>query len=154
MTNAAFAPIHAGENPSAEHIAHILDGLRHRTLPKQEWTNAAHYTAAAALLEEQRLAGAKAAMPDMIRDYNIATGGENTDAAGYHHTITIFLLKAINRFLSSRKTATLAENVALLLSSDLIDKQYMLRFYSADLLFSIEARRDWVAPDLKNLNED
>ena len=98
-------PIHPGDTVAADHFVHIIDGLRNRTLPKAEWTHGAHLTAAIALLEEAGVDGAIAAMPEMIQRYNEATGVNNTDTEGYHHTITVFYLHVIDDFC--RETPTL-----------------------------------------------
>lgn len=154
MTNKEFASLQAGARPDAAYIARLINGLRDCTLPESEWTNAAHYAGAAALLEEVGLAAAEAQMPGYIRRFNESVGGVNSDMEGYHHTITIFLLKRIDKFLKPMTSASLEEKVVALLSSPLVEKTYMLGFYSKDLLFSVKARRDWVAPDLKDIDAD
>jgi hypothetical protein len=146
-----FPPLHAGSVVTADHATHILNGLKARTLPKPEWTHGAHLTAGVMLLDEVGLDGALAAMPDMIRSYNEATGVQNTDSDGYHHTITVFYLAVINDFCAERLDAPPHNRATSLLASPLARKNYPLEYYSKDRLFSVEARRDLVPPDLKHL---
>ncbi len=66
-------------------IERIGRGLLDRSLPKREWTHAAHFAAALWLLRAEG-AAAHARMPPAIRAYNEATGVANTDSGGYHDT--------------------------------------------------------------------
>lgn len=147
-----FQPLHAGATLSADHVAHIICGLKNRTLPKNEWTHGAHLTAAVALLDEAGIDGARAAMPDMIRRYNEATGVNNTDTEGYHHTITVFYLHIVNDFCRGLAKPVHVRATALL-ASPLAARDYALQFYSKESLFSKDARRELVAPDIKPFSE-
>ncbi|HBK91968.1 MAG TPA: hypothetical protein DDZ68_09895 [Parvularcula sp.] len=128
--------------------AHIYDGVRNRTLPRPEWTHPAHLVFATALLDDRCLAGAEASAPALIRAYNESVGGVNDDAAGYHHTITIFFLRAICRFLAPYADEGRGARATRLLASPLAATDFPLRHYSKARLFSVEARRGWVGPDL------
>lgn len=145
----SFPPLHPGDAVSANHVAHIIAGLKARTLAKTEWTHGAHLVAAVALLDEVGLDGALRAMPDMIRRYNETAGGQNTDTEGYHHTITVFYLHVINDFVAQHHRAPVHDRASALLGSVLAARDYALSFYSKELLFSAVARRDYVPPDLK-----
>lgn len=145
----SFAPLHPGDTVCADHAAHIIDGLKARTLAKTEWTHGAHLVAALALLDEKGLGGALSAMPDMIRRYNEASGVHNSDTEGYHHTITVFYLHVINDFIARNPKASVHEDASALLGSALAARDYALNFYTKDLLFSVDARRDYVSPDIK-----
>lgn len=148
-----FEPLHAGAIADAAGVERVHDGLRARTLPKPEWTHAAHLTAAAALLDKLGLAGAEAEMPGLIRAYNEATGVQNTDNEGYHQTITLFFLRRIERFLAPFLDDPLSQRVTHLLASPLAERNYPLTYYKRDRLFSVAARRDWVPPDLKAIED-
>ena len=73
---------------SDSEISHIARSVLDKSLPKSEWTHAAHFAAALWMLAEPSR-DAMAEMPDIIRAYNLATGVENTDSDGYHETITL-----------------------------------------------------------------
>ena len=134
-------------------VDRIYHGVAALILPKPEWTHEAHLVAGCALLDEAGLAAAEARMPEMIRHYNVATGVQNTDTDGYHHTITLFYLRAIAAFMETQGDAPLAMRVTALLNSPLAHRGWPLNYYSRELLFSVEARRNWVDPDLKPLAE-
>ncbi len=145
----SFPPLHPGATVSADHAAHILGGLKDRTLPKPEWTHGAHLTAAVALIGDVGLDGALGAMPDMIRRYNEATGVNNTDTEGYHHTITVFYLHVVNDFCRRSDHGAVDAQATDLLASPLAARDYALQFYSRELLFSTNARRRYAPPDIK-----
>ncbi len=90
-----------------------------------------------------------------IKAFNVAKGGENTDTSGYHETITVFYVWAIEQFLSStNKDLPLEELANQLLASPIVHKEYPLKYYSKERLFSVKARHQWVEPDLQPINED
>ena len=128
-------------------LAAIANGLATRTLPKEKWTHAAHFAAALWLLETN----AAAAMPAFIRSYNESIGGANTDTSGYHETITLASLHAARVFRDARPHLPLFEVCNELLASQLGKSDWLLTHWSREKLFSTEARRRWVAPDLKPL---
>jgi len=131
-------------------IEHIGLGLIHRNLPKPEWTHAAHFAAASWLLSRgEREAFAR--LPGLIRAYNEATGVANTDAGGYHETITLASLRAARAWLAAHRGLALFEAVNALLAGECGRSEWPLQYWSRTLLFSVGARRAWVPPDLKPL---
>ena len=131
----------------------LVRRFRERTLPKAEWTHAAHL--AVGTWHVQRY-GAAAAIPrlrDGIRALNGTHGTANTDSSGYHETITCAYAHLIAGFLAAcPERMSLAERVEALLASPLARKDALLEYYSRDRLMSVAARRDWKDPDLKPFN--
>ena len=130
--------------PGDADIARIAHGLIDRSLPKTDWTHAAHFAAALWLVR----AGREAEMPARIRAYNTATGVANTDSSGYHETITQLYVIGIGLFAQTCAEEGLLARVNALLDSPISARDWPLRFYSAERLFSVEARRGWVEPDV------
>ena len=129
-------------------IRHIADGLITRTLPKSEWTHAAHFAAAAWLMASDNH-HAFSEMPKLIRAYNESTGTPNTKSEGYHETITIASLRATRSVLASApKDQPLYEVVNRLLQSELGEPNWLLNYWSKDRLYSADARERWIEPDL------
>lgn len=124
-------------------IERIARGLVARDLPKPEWTHAAHFAAALWLLR----AGRGAEMPALIRAYNEACGVANDDAGGYHETITRASLGAAAAMLADAGSAPLSAVLAALLARGFGDRDWLLRHWTRATLFSVAARRAWVAPD-------
>lgn len=131
-------------------IEHIARGLIDRSLPKSSWTHAAHFAAALWLLRA-RGALAMGEMPALIRAYNEATGVPNADTSGYHETITLASLRAVQARLSDRAGAALHVVLEELLASPLGRSDWLLTYWSRSVLFSVAARKAWVEPDLRPL---
>ncbi len=123
------------------------------TLPKAEWTHAAHFAAALWLLRKRPDLVAERDMPGMIRRYNESVGGVNSDMAGYHETITQASIRAARSFLRSVPAEIpLHEAHAALMAGPCGDKDWLLAHWSKDRLMSVEARREWVEPDIAPLD--
>lgn len=133
---------------SAAAIRHVGEGLLARTLPKPEWTHEAHLAACAWLVLERPDIIPEVRLPDIIRSYNVAVGGENTDSAGYHETLTQLYIRGVRCFLATCEEHGLLGKVNALLASEIAPRDWPFRFYSRELLFSVAARRGWVEPDL------
>lgn len=131
-------------------IERIGSGLADRTLPKREWTHAAHFAAAFWLLCRTDM-DAEREMPGLIRAYNESTGVANTDTGGYHESITLASLRAARAWLAARPDAPLHDALESLLASEYGRSEWLLVYWSKPVLFSVEARKSWVEPDLRPL---
>lgn len=131
-------------------IERIGRGIIDRSLPKAEWTHAAHFAAAFWLLRSPDR-DALREMPGFIRAYNEATGTPNTDTGGYHETITVASLRASSSWLSARPHASLHSALEELLLSPFGRSDWLLTYWTRPVLFSVAARRAWIEPDLKPL---
>jgi len=121
------------------------------TLPKAEWTHAAHFAVTLWLMRHHPARDLKTEMPGLIRAFNEATGTPNTDTGGYHETITQASLAAARCRLEALPGRALHQVLEALLDSPLGDSKWLLEHWSRERLFSVEARRNWLAPDLKPL---
>jgi hypothetical protein len=125
------------------------------TLPREEWTHEAHLATTAWLLLQRPDVDVDAELPGLIRRYNESVGGVNSDSEGYHETITRVFMHGVRLFLAVLKgtvpDCSLHELVSALLRSPYGRRDWPLRFYSAERLFSAEARRQFIAPDLAML---
>ena len=126
-----------------------------RTLPKSGWTHVAHLRVGLWHVCRFGEEGALARLRDGIRAYNEAVGTANTDSSGYHETLTVFYVRVIADFLQHAASTDGAPDA--LLEAELIatrgGRELPLEYYSRDRLFSVDARKGWVAPDLKPLPE-
>ena len=133
-------------------VAHIGEGLLARSLPREEWTHEAHLGATTYLLTGRPDVDLDTELPGIIRRYNESVGGVNSDTEGYHETITRSFLHGVRLFLAEAdREAALHELVNALLRSPMGSRDWPLRFYSRERLFSVEARRNFVAPDIAAL---
>ncbi|MBB6426023.1 hypothetical protein [Sphingopyxis sp. JAI128] len=134
-----------------EDIRAIGSGLLARTLPREAWTHEAHLAACLWLLSERPDVNVDAEIATIIRRFNESVGGVNDDTQGYHDSITRAYVAGVRAFLSQTPETRLAERVNALLLSDIGGRDWPLRFYSRELLFSVPARRGFVEPDLAPL---
>ncbi len=126
--------------------ATLVSAFEARTLPKEAWTHAAHVTVGAVFAHRYGRPEALARLRAMIPPYNVATGGENTDTAGYHDTITAYYAGAAADAV--RGAASEDEAARLALAGEHLTREAPLNYWSRELLFSTSARRGFVAPDL------
>jgi hypothetical protein len=136
---------------SDEEIATIGSGLLDRTLPKTAWTHAAHFAATLWLLRCRPDVEISREMPGFIRSYNEATGGANTETSGYHETITQASIRAARGFLVEAPPRPLFVTCNALMGSRLGEPEWLLEYWTRSRLFSVEARREWMEPDIKSL---
>ena len=130
-------------------IAHLGEGLVACTLSKDEWTHEAHLATTTYLTLKHPEIDLDVELPGMIRRLNESVGGVNSDSEGYHDSITRAFLRGVRLFLEEADTAApLHELVNELLLSPMGRRDWPLRFYSRELLFSVEARRKFVEPDV------
>jgi hypothetical protein len=133
-------------------VEHIGEGLLARTLPSAEWTHEAHLAATTYLLLKRPDLNVDAELPNLIRRYNESVGGVNSDSEGYHETITRVFLHGVRLFLAEAdREEPLHDLVNELLLSPMGQRDWPLRFYSPQRLFSVEARRHFIEPDLRAL---
>jgi hypothetical protein len=138
--------------PDDAAIDRIGAGLRERTLPKAAWTHAGHFAAALWLLRRHPEKDAVTHMPPLIRAYNESIGTANTDHSGYHETITLASIRAARSVLAAHPPSLpLHELVDRLMATPLGRSDWLLAYWTKVLLFSVEARRGWVEPDLAPL---
>ncbi len=133
-------------------IEHIGEGLLARSLPRADWTHEAHLAATTYLLLRRPDVDVDERLPDIIRSYNESVGGVNSDTEGYHETITRVFVRGVRLFLAEADAnEPLHDLVNQLLLSPMGKRDWPLRFYSPGRLSSLEARREWVRPDLASL---
>ena len=133
-------------------VKRIGEGLIACTLTRPEWTHEAHLAACLYIVAERPDIAAERDLPALIRSFNESVGGVNSDSEGYHETITQCFLRGVRGFLERTDAGLpLVEKVNGLLSCAEGRRDWPLRFYSAELLFSKEARLGWVEPDLAAL---
>jgi hypothetical protein len=132
-------------------IRALGEGLLACALPREAWTHEAHLAACLWLLSERPDIDVDAEIAGLIRRFNERVGGVNDDHGGYHDSITRAYVAGVRLFLSETTEEGLAARVNALLLSEIGGRDWPLRFYSRELLFSVPARRGFVAPDLAPL---
>jgi hypothetical protein len=140
---AMSTPEHTADR-SVDHISSLADqiasGLLDRTLPKPEWTHEGHLLACVSLVRRLGPADALEVLRAAIPPYNEATGVANTPTGGYHDTITVYFVWAVDLLLAS------GLDVVELLAHPLVERTAMLAWWDRELLMSPSARAAWLPP--------
>lgn len=135
-------------------IVTIGEGLLAADLPREAWTHEAHLAACTWLVRDRPDIDIERELPAIISTYNVAVGGVNDDTQGYHETITQVYIAGVRAHLAEVSSdMPLHEAVNTLLLSERGGRDLPIRFYSKDLLFSVQARRGFVAPDRASLKQ-
>ncbi|ALC13619.1 hypothetical protein [Sphingopyxis sp. 113P3] len=132
-------------------IRMLGEGLLACALPREAWTHEAHLAACLWLLTERPDIDVDAEIAGLICRFNESLGGVNDDHNGYHDSITRAFVTGVRLFLSRTAETGLSARVNALLLSDVGQRDWPLRFYSPERLFSVEARRGFIEPDLAPL---
>lgn len=124
------------------------------TLPKPEWTHTAHLAVGLWYVSHYARDDALARLRAGITRLNESHGTRNSATTGYHETITHAYAELLAAFAVRCGVLLVAVRVRTLLASPLAGKDVLLRFYSRARLNSVEARLDWVEPDVAPLELD
>ena len=120
------------------------DDFEAGAVPPADFGHRAHVRLAYIYLTEHGVDGATARMRTALLAYLAHHG---IDAAKYHETMTRAWSLAVRHFMQ-RPPAAAGAHAFIDANPDLLDSRIMLTHYSADLLFSPEARTRFVDPDL------
>ena len=140
--------------PKAAEIAEIGEGVLARTFPADRFHHREHLIMMVYLLLQYPMRDWRADLPEVIRGYNVAAGGVNDDVRGYHHTISMAFLTIVGMIASKTRREGLVATCRVVLASPAASQDVLLQFWSRDVLFSKEARREWVPPNLRALEVD
>lgn len=139
---------------SNEEVILLAKAFEERTLTKAEWTHQAHLTVGLYYCFYYPFAVAKNLMSDGIYWLNDKHGTPNTETSGYHETLTVFWLSVVSEVVEKHgRDKGLAVLANELIASSYCDSKLPLKFYSRELLFSVNARLNFVKPDLISTDE-
>jgi len=127
---------------NGEEIAAMVAQFEGCIWPYSRWTHRAHIAVAACYLLRFSFDEAVSRVRHYIQAYNKTCG----DPDGYHETITIFYMRLLWQQLTMVTEGTdIADFVNQTAAS--FPMSFLSRFYSAELLWSPQARIAWVEPD-------
>ena len=126
----------------------LVRSFEDATVSRDDWKHAEHLVVALYYLSHHDMETATTKMREGI--LNLLKNGFNVDLTKempYHETITVFWMHTLNKYnLSTNGTSLLdkANEVAVK-----YDKDYPLRFYTRERLFSDEARASFIDGDIQ-----
>ena len=114
------------------------------TFSPQDFNHRAHLRLAYVYLTESSPDESVKKMRDTLHRFLTHNG---VDPSHYHETITRAWILAVHHFMNKSGRSESADNL-IDTNPEMLDKNIMLTHYSAELLFSDEARNEFVQPDL------
>lgn len=132
---------------SHEGMQALVQAFETGTLPKAEWTHAAHVAMGSHYVFALGEADALATMRARVRAYNEAVGTVNSTTSGYHETLTRFWIAVLTRLLAVHPTESALACVQRAVASYGSKRDLHAAYYSVDVVKSMDARLEWVAPD-------
>lgn len=128
-------------------IAALIDAFESATIEREDWKHAEHLVVALHYIRNHDLEIATQRMRDGIfKLLTLTFKVDLTKEMPYHETLTVFWMETVAAFAKEMNGKSLVDLTNEMVSR--YDKDYPLKFYSRDRLFSDEARRQFVAPDL------
>jgi hypothetical protein len=154
----SFCLFYLGEIMKAKYeneseILELVRSFEGATIPHDDWKHAEHLVVALYYLTRHDLDTACGMMRSGI--LNLLEHGFKVDLKKempYHETITLFWMRKVADFHASTNGATLLEKANEVAYK--WDKDYPLKFYSREFLFSDIARAKFVEPDLDPFGND
>ena len=129
-----------------DEILSVVKAFESGTVSRDEWRHAEHLTVALYYLSHNDFETSLRKMRNGIFNLLKAFEVDLTKEMPYHETMTVFWIRTVFDFKNSKNNASMPEICSELIEK--FDKDYPLRFYSRERLFSDEARAKFIAPDL------
>lgn len=129
-------------------VIELVRRFEDRSISKTEWTHEAHLSVGLYYCVNHSFGVAKNLMRDGIYWLNDKHGTPNTDNSGYHETLTVFWLNKIADFVKAHDHVDHLDVLANKMLAEFTERDLPLREYTRETLFSTEARRSFVKPDL------
>ncbi len=129
--------------------ARFLRAFESSQIPMPDWTHRAHLRMAWLMADqgepEAVIPRVKRALIGLLTAYGIP----QTETRGYHETVTLAWLKLIQTLRQT--TSHRCADTFIDEHPQLLDKTYLLTFYSRAAIMGGDAREKWVEPDLRPL---
>jgi hypothetical protein len=136
---------------SEKDILDLVAAFESGTIARDKWKHAEHLTVGLYYLSrhdsETAIKEMRTGIFNLLRSFGVDLSKEMP----YHETLTIFWMRTIAEFNASKNGTSLADKANELVER--YDKDYPLKFYSREYLFSDEARAVFLPPDLENHGE-
>lgn len=126
-------------------IAEVVRTFEDATISRDKWKHAEHLTVALHYLSLYDIETATERMRQGILKLLGAFGVDLTHEMPYHETLTFFWMQTVAEFNAANIGLSMLEKANKLVRE--YDKDYPLRFYTHEYLFSDRARSAFVPPD-------
>jgi len=130
-------------------IINLVKSFEDASIPREDWKHREHLIVALYYVAHHEVDTAIDKMRSGI--LNLLANGFKIDLTKempYHETITVFWTRTLADFHTASNVNSLVAQAAEI--ADRFNKDYLLKFYSRELLFSDEARARFIKGDLDN----
>ena len=131
---------------SEAEILAVIRGFEDATISRDKWKHAEHLTVALHYITLHDVETATQKMRDGIFKLLESLGVDLSKEMPYHETLTVFWMRTVADFNASTNGASLLDKANELVAR--YNKDYPLKFYSREYLFSDEARARFVEGNL------
>lgn len=128
-----------------DEILSVIEKFETATLPHENWRHADHLLMAMHYSLNNNFENALNKMRSGILRLNESHGVVTTNERGYHETLTVIWTRAVFDYVKANPIKDLVKLANEIISK--FDKNYPLKFYSRERLFSIEARYNYIEPE-------
>ncbi|MDT5062406.1 MAG: hypothetical protein QOH63_2865 [Acidobacteriota bacterium] len=138
---------------SDDEIEGVVRGFEDCTTPDSEFNHHAHLIVALSYLHLSGLTVTEAAERMRAGLYRFLDHhGHNRRK--YNETITLFWIKLVRSFLDRTNTSRRVADIANEMIEACGNSQLIYSYYSKERLLSDEARKSWIEPDVKGMNDE
>jgi hypothetical protein len=131
---------------SENEIFEVVRGFENATIDRDVWRHAEHLTVALYYVMHHDIETATAKMRDgILKLLREGFAIDLTKEMPYHETLTIFWMRTVADFNASTNGCSLLEKANKLVEA--YDKDYPLKFYTHEVLFSDRLRSTYVPGD-------
>jgi len=127
-------------------IETVVRAFENAAIKRDDWRHAEHLTVALYYIWHHDFDFALARMRAGIFNLLKAFAVDLSKEMPYHETLTVFWIRTISDFVKSKNETSIVEICNEMIEH--LDKDYPLKFYSREILFSDEARKNFVEGDL------
>lgn len=129
----------------------VVESFERGTISREDWGHAEHLIVASFYLSKNDFDAAYDKMRDGIFNLLKAFKVDLSKEMPYHETLTTFWMRTVEDFRKTKIGYSEFEICDELTKS--FDKNYPLKFYSRERLFSDAARAEFIEGDLQNQND-
>lgn len=130
---------------SEEEILEVVRSFEAATISRDAWRHAEHLTVAMHYLLHHDIDTATGKMRSGIFNLLKAFEVDLTKEMPYHETLTVFWMRSVKDFLDESTGSSLLDRANEMIAK--FDKDYPMKFYTREFLFSDEARAKFLSPN-------
>jgi len=127
--------------------AELLGAFETQSISNEDWSHEYHIRVAAIYLYSNDFENALDKVKSGIKKLNAANGVPESQFRGFHETLTVAWLKLVSMRLNKKDIRSSIELIQE--NTDLLNSRLLSEYYSVERLMSLEAKSNFIEPDIK-----